>query len=302
MQSSGFVEPKGDRHPSSLQMMECEKLSGDHTVPFDTDCDADSEKSASAFAVEDEVDRTPPSVSVLSFVNIDSYEPDSSGGEEEGWSTDQSSAIQQRLDRICDLGKDFDNFGHSHACVRTQSCRSSDCSAPKVPSKPDQEDTPSQRTGKTYGKHGLLRKVQSGACNESASAGVSSPCSCVEPADADLQEAVQSEMVVRPKVRKLTSEGHLDKQHSQAEEASWKSGAKSSSAPPFFLPHPAASNFLFNIFPEESSLYRAEPTVGQSRLRGNSDHDDDFWEDLEDFEEKCATPEKGDERWSEKYQ
>ncbi|XP_017538358.1 E3 ubiquitin-protein ligase Praja-2 [Pygocentrus nattereri] len=275
---------------SSNIMTECEKWSND------SDCSPSAEKSAGALAVSDEVDRKPPNVGILSFVNIDSYEPDSSGGEEEDLNS--SCAIQKKLDMICHIGKDVDDFSHSHTNMHTEFCKLSDCSAKDMPPKSDQEHTHPQRTGKTYGKYSLLGKLQSDSFNESACNG--GPCSCIDPECNSMQEAVQSEMVVRPKIRKQTSESHLDKtKYTHSEEVSWISVAKSfkstcGSAPPFILSHATKTDSLFNFPLDECTLDKTKWAEQNSKVKANDD-DCDFWEDLDDFGEKCASPEKANE-------
>ncbi|XP_072528794.1 E3 ubiquitin-protein ligase Praja-2 [Salminus brasiliensis] len=281
--------------PSSRKTMDCEKWRSDHTH---------TTNSASAWAVKDEVDRKLASASVLSFVNIDSYEPDSSGGEEEGWSSEQTCVVQKRLDMICDLGKDFDDFGRSHACMCGDFCTFSDCLTKEMLSKPKQGDAHSKRTEQTSGKCDHQGKIQTDT--ESTYSG--GPCSCIDPESSSMPGGVQSEMVVRPKVRKQTSKGHRNRtEHSKVEQESWTSAPKSvkrscGPVPPSVLPH--TTDFLFNFPPGECTVGKTELAESDSKLNIKDDddddddddgHDDDFWEDLEDLEEKCASPEKGEE-------
>ncbi|XP_066513899.1 E3 ubiquitin-protein ligase Praja-2 isoform X2 [Hoplias malabaricus] len=300
--NSGAVNSKAEEDPNKHSsaprtMMDCEKQRNDYKVQFNNDHNISADKCAGAWAVEDELDQRCPSAGVLSFVNIDSYEPDSSGGEEEDLNSDQSCAIRKELAMFCDLGKDCDDFGHAN--VHAEFCKLSDCLAQEMPSKPSREERHSQKSGETKGKYSFLGKVQSDTCSESTYS--SGPCSCIDPESTGVPEAVQSEMVVRPKVRKQTSESHLDKtKYSPLEEASWTSGAKSvkstcGSAPPFICSHENRRDFLFSFPPDECTLETSEQAEQNSQVELHNDvNDDDFWEDLEDIE-KCASPEKGDE-------
>ncbi|KAI4902536.1 hypothetical protein NFI96_013156 [Prochilodus magdalenae] len=290
-ESNSSSDPERDGNPSSSHQTICEKWSSD------LGCNTVAEKSASAWAVSAEVDRKPSGVGVLSFVNIDSYEPDSSGGEEEGFSSHQSCAIQNRPHTICGSGEVLDDFGHSEP--RHEFCKVSDSSAQEIPYKPEQEDELSQRTWN--GTYGHLGKVQSAACHESACSGA--PCSCVGPECTSMQEAGWSEMVVRPKVRRPTSESHLNRTEYCQSEASWISGTKSfkstcGSAPPFILSHAPRTDFLFSFPPERCSLEEKEQAEQKSKVKAKDVgdvEDDDFWEDVQDFEEKCGSLGKGNE-------
>lgn len=282
-----------NRHPhSSHKMLECEKWRRDHIVSFDTN--SRTTNGASAWDVKDEVDGKLASASVLSFVNIDSYEPDSSG-EEEGLSSEQTCVFQKKLDMICGLGKDFDDFGHSHACMDGDFCQFSDRSTKEMLFKPEQGVVHSTRTGKTNGKCDNLGKSQSDTCSKSSfSAG---PCSCIDPECTSMQETtVQSEMVVRPKVRKHTSQSHASKMEhsSRVEKESRTSAARSVKSSSASVP---TFDYFFDFAADERTVDRTKLAVGDG-MKGNHDddgQDDDFWEDLEDLEQKCASPEKGDE-------
>ncbi|XP_026857921.2 E3 ubiquitin-protein ligase Praja-2 isoform X1 [Electrophorus electricus] len=293
-----------DRHKSSSDRV-LDKCN--YTVPFDIGHNTGDEKSAEACAWADGVDQKTSSLSILNFMNIDSYEPNSNGGEAGGTGTDQSCTIQKSLDMISDLGKDFDHLSSSHSYLHTESCKMSDCLAQERNSNgsldTNQAHTLSWRTGKTCESHGLMDKVQSDACNTSTAS--SSPCSCVDLEHTTVKEAVKLEMVVRPKVRKQTSESNLNKRkNSQTEEASWVSSANSvtsmcGSAPPFYVTQKNAdtSQFLFNFLPNECMEFGTLDKKHQMKQnsRARVDDDNDFWEDLEEFVEKNASPEKKNE-------
>uniref|UniRef100_W5KH98 RING-type E3 ubiquitin transferase n=1 Tax=Astyanax mexicanus TaxID=7994 RepID=W5KH98_ASTMX len=277
------------RHPhSSHKLLECEKWRHDHIVSFDT-C---ATNGASAWDVKDEVDGKLASASVLSFVNIDSYEPDSSGGEEEGLSSEQTCVFQKKLDMICGLGKDFDDFGHSHACMDGDFCQFSDRSTKEMLLKPEQGDAHSTRTEKTNGKYDNLGKAQLDTCNKSSySAG---PCSCIDPECTSMQETVQSEMVVRPKVRKQTSQSHASKsEHSQGKKESRTSAARSVKSSCASVP---TFDYFFDFAADERTVDRTKLAGGDSKANDDDGQDDDFWEDLEDLEEQTPL-EEGEIPW-----
>ncbi|XP_031433630.1 E3 ubiquitin-protein ligase Praja-2 isoform X2 [Clupea harengus] len=310
---------------------------------------------------EDERDTVSPNPSTLSFVNIDSYEPDSSGAEEEeddeddelddsGADSDPSGGLQRRLDSmINDLGKDFDYLNGLHSYLRTRLGASGETDAASSSS----QDASSGRDSAESAPEEPSPAAPGWTCHHSNCESV-----CTSSADAEMDRcgaggtkgsevgslkdaentmdvqgfaadtttavaAAATEMVVRPKIRKQTSETHLEKKRSssssssaQAEEALPFGGGggtaarsagkvKCGSAPPFFLTQterPGAA-FLFDLPKPErcrggstQATRSLESAVRRSQTtNGDEDDEDDFWEDLEEFSEKCASARKGDD-------
>ncbi|XP_076140449.1 E3 ubiquitin-protein ligase Praja-2 isoform X1 [Alosa pseudoharengus] len=321
----------------------------------------------------DERNTVSPNPSTLSFVNIDSYEPDSSDAEEDdgdedrelddsGADSDPSAGLQRRLDSmINDLGKDFDYLNGLHSYLRNRLGASGGGEADVAPSS-SQDACGGSRDSAKVAPEELLTTAHGRTRRDSNCETV-----CASSADADMDRcgagpldasglevmgsfkdvenamdaqgssaaagaaaATSAEMVVRPKIRKQTSETHLEKKRpssttsssAQAEEVMpfCGSGAaagrstgkvKCGSAPPFFLTQterPGAA-FLFDLPKPERCRggNSVAPTTSRSQENGASrksqtsradddeEEEDDFWEDLEEFSEKCASARKGDD-------
>lgn len=326
--------------------------------------------------VEEEVEReratVSPNPSTLSFVNIDSYEPDSSDAEEDGENdedhelddsgadSDPSAGLQRRLDSmINDLGKDFDYLTGLHSYLRNRlgasgggddtdvaSCSSQDvCDgrrdlaesaseelSPTAPGRTRRDlncetvcgssvDTDVDRCG--VGTFEMQGSEVAGSLNSAENTMDS------QGSGATASATSTTEMVVRPKIRKQTSETHLEKKRPSSTSSSsaptedmlpFCSGSggtsgrnagkvKCGSAPPFFLTQterPGAA-FLFDLpKPERCRGVGSVPmTRGQENstarksqtTKADEEEEDDFWEDLEEFSEKCASARKGDDRY-----
>ncbi|XP_041916274.1 E3 ubiquitin-protein ligase Praja-2 isoform X1 [Alosa sapidissima] len=320
----------------------------------------------------DERNTVSPNPSTLSFVNIDSYEPDSSDAEEDdgdedrelddsGADSDPSAGLQRRLDSmINDLGKDFDYLNGLHSYLRNRLGASGGGEADVAPSS-SQDACGGSRDSAKVAPEELLTTAHGRTRRDSNCETV-----CASSADADMDRcgagtldasglevmgsfkdvenamdaqgssaatgaaaATSAEMVVRPKIRKQTSETHLEKKRpssttsssAQAEEVLPFCGSggaagrstgkvKCGSAPPFFLTQterPGAA-FLFDLPKPERCRggNSVAPTTSRSQENGASrksqtsradddEEEDDFWEDLEEFSEKCASARKGDD-------
>ncbi|XP_067262232.1 E3 ubiquitin-protein ligase Praja-2 isoform X2 [Chanodichthys erythropterus] len=249
-----------------------------------------------------------PNPEALSYINIDAYEPDSSGAEEEDLSLNPSRAAQKRLDGICGLGENVDSLDDSHPDVFTKISKRSVQTAPSKDSTELRSEEPDfQRTVKANRKVGqlLVCEDQAPKCHgATASAG---PVSYKSTGKTNPEETSQSEMVVRPKIRKQTSETHLERRkRSEKEEVSHLSGSadrnKCGSAPPGFLTQTNPENeFLFDFPPMALSDLNSEDrkSAKDNNTKVDDNDDGDIWEDLENFGEKCEPSTKGDESSSE---
>ncbi|XP_035247674.1 E3 ubiquitin-protein ligase Praja-2 isoform X1 [Anguilla anguilla] len=281
------------------------KLKGEQAMACDSQPSSGSSKSSEACAwpaLQDE-DSNPSNGSVLSFVNIDSYEPDSSEAEEDGLSSDPSLGLQKRLDdMICELGKEFDYLSGLQSYLYTKSCEEP---------KPSQKDAGELRQdGSAF--HRSLSEGEEGASSSSDPGdGPGEPDQSVASVSPDGlkgpdcgSDRAEAEMVVRPKIRKQTSEGHLEKRKCSQPEARHpfarqQGGNKCGSAPPFFLTQTERprNEFLFD-FPlmefKASEPLKGEREDSETCCRRKPDAEDKLWENMEDFDEKCASLMKGD--------
>lgn len=383
-------EASGRKQSSSRGAMEAvssgihrKKLRSDHAVaPEPVLRERGAEASAWPLTedMEEEVEReratVSPNPSTLSFVNIDSYEPDSSDAEEDGENDedrelddssadlDPSAGLQRRLDSmINDLGKDFDYLTGLHSYLRNRlgasggggddtdvaSCSSQDvcdggrdlaesASEQLSPAAPERTrcdlncetvcassaDTDMDRCG--VGTLEVKGSEVAGSLNSAENSADAHGSSATASA------ASSTEMVVRPKIRKQTSETHLEKKRTSSTSSSSAlaeetlpfcrgggSGGisgrstgkvKCGSAPPFFLTQterPGAT-FLFDLPKPERcrggggnvpmTRSHANGTARKSQTtKADEDDEDDFWEDLEEFSEKCASARRGDDRY-----
>lgn len=238
---------------------------------------------------------------VLSYINIDAYEPDSSGAEEEDLSVNPSHAIHERLNCvITKLEDNADSLDDFHSEVFTLTNKDTECLAQAAPT--ELYDEPClQRTVKEN-----VGEDQAPKCHVST-AGAGS-ASWKRTGNVNPEETLQSEMVVRPKIRKQTSETHLERRkHSDRKEASHLSDTsvrnKCGSAPPGFLGQTnPESEFLFDFPPmalnDLSSLEKKPEDGRHAPVDGN---DDNICEGLEDFGRKCDSSVKGERRYSMYY-
>ncbi|KAL0192491.1 hypothetical protein M9458_010787, partial [Cirrhinus mrigala] len=100
-----------------------------------------------------------------------------------------------------------------------------------------------------------------------------------------------------PKIRKQTSETHLERRKRSEKEEVGR--FKCGSAPPGFLAQTSPKNeFLFDFPPMALSDLNSENRINEDDNNAKVEEDDDgdeIWEDLEDFGEKCDPSTKGDE-------
>ncbi|XP_042158051.1 E3 ubiquitin-protein ligase Praja-2 isoform X2 [Oncorhynchus tshawytscha] len=307
------------RKPSEALSIHYKKLKCDQPVACDQDQNV-LKKSAEASAWPISEDSNPSNSSVLSFVNIDAYEPDSSGGEEEeGQSSDLSHGLQKRLDdMIFELGKEFDYLSGLHSYLYTKSCEGTDCSLRDTESVKDSRTDPKSDSNTeepppegNISEHNATDHMENGTEDhhipDDLAAG-GSPIGPKGPAELgnDNQRGTQSEMVVRPKIRKQTSETHLEKRKSSHREevdsglAKQASKTKCVSAPPFFLTQTERPNqeMLFDFPQTESNGFSPIERWrehGDAGSKIHSDEEDEIWEDLEDFNETCAPFMKAEE-------
>ncbi|KAJ7986994.1 hypothetical protein DPEC_G00334160 [Dallia pectoralis] len=303
------------------------KLKSDQPLSFDQDqngCKKSAEASAWPIPEDDDDDSSPSNTSVLSFVNIDAYEPDSSEGEEEeevveeevvddegGQGSDPSEGLQKRLDdMIFELGKEFDYLSGLHSYLYTKSCDGTDFSQMDTESVKDCShiDTVSVKDPRTDLQCGAEEPremahpenfpMDPDTTEDLVAKGPAVPPKGVAELGSDDQRGAQSEMVVRPKIRKQTSETHLEKRKSDEEgvrcgSAKQTGQTKCLSAPPFFLTQTErpSQDFLFEFPRTDLNGFRPIERRfqrGESRGKVVSDHEEDIWEDLEDFNETCA--------------
>ncbi|XP_036385027.1 E3 ubiquitin-protein ligase Praja-2 [Megalops cyprinoides] len=315
--SSNMVHPETKLNAEAPGRTQADSLKGAEPSAFSykklkggqaADCDAEhlfgSKKSSEACAwptLEDE--DNPSSPSVLSFVNIDSYEPESSDGEEDELSADPSLGLQRRLDdMICELGKEFDYLSglHSYLCAKSPGGSSSEGDGEEPDGAPGRGSPRADEDGARPSN-----AVSDGPEEPEGSLAGVSPVG-QESADRESDPAAtEAEMVVRPKVRKQSSESQLEKRKCSQPEAGRGSrqlaGSKCGSAPPFFLTQTGRPReFLFDFPQTACSVCESTPLEGkredaETGRRPKAGNQDDLWEDLEDFNEKCASLMKGDD-------
>uniref|UniRef100_A0A672K8E2 RING-type E3 ubiquitin transferase n=1 Tax=Sinocyclocheilus grahami TaxID=75366 RepID=A0A672K8E2_SINGR len=276
----------------------------DQVVPYDRKYYSGIEKSEQA-RVWPISDDPKPNPEALSYINIDAYEPDSSGAEEEDSSLNPSPAAQKRLDGICELGGN--SLDHPNVPIFSKIRKHSVQMAPsKSATDLCCEQPDFERTVKANRKVSplLVGEDQAPKCHGVTASFV--PASYKSTGKTNPEETFQSEMVVRPKIRKQTSETHLERRkRSEKEEVSHLSGAavrdKCGSAPPGFLTQTSPENeSLFDFPPMALSDLNSEDrkNEGDDNAKVDEEEDDEIWEDLEKFGEKCDPSTKGDERYS----
>ncbi|XP_073697084.1 E3 ubiquitin-protein ligase Praja-2 isoform X2 [Garra rufa] len=281
----------------------------DQVVPHDRKYYSGMEKSEQARVWPISEDPK-PIPEALSYINIDAYEPDSSGAEEDDLSLNPSQAAQKRLDGICELGGN--SLDDSHPNVFSKISKRSVQIAPSKSSTdlccavPDFERTVK---AKSKVRPLLVDEDQAPKCHEVTAS--SAPASYESTGKTNPEETFQSEMVVRPKIRKQTSETHLERRkRSEKEEVSHLSGlagrSKCGSAPPGLLAQTSPKNeFLFDFPPMALSDLNSEERTNEdddiAKVEEENDDDDEIWEDLENFGEKCDPSTKGDESSSSEY-
>ncbi|XP_051552069.1 E3 ubiquitin-protein ligase Praja-2-like isoform X6 [Myxocyprinus asiaticus] len=274
----------------------------DQVVPYESNYHSDIDRNNQTRVwPQHEEPKTLTSPEVLSYINIDAYEPDSSGAEEEDLSSNPSQAAQEkRLDGlICELGVNVDSLEdseHSPQVAPSKTSTELSCGEPD-----------SRRTVKANRKVAqlLVGEDHVPKCQGvTASAG---PVSFKNVGNTDPEEIFQSEMVVRPKIRKQTSETRLERRkRPEKEEKGHLSGSvvrnKCGSAPPGFLAQTSPEReFLFDFPPLTlNDLNPLQRTREDGCNTTKDDDDDEIWEDLKNFGEKRVDiSEKGHESSSE---
>ncbi|XP_051981776.1 E3 ubiquitin-protein ligase Praja-2-like isoform X1 [Xyrauchen texanus] len=272
----------------------------DQVVPYDSNYHSDIDRNNQARVwPQHEETKTQTSPEVLSYINIDAYEPDSSDADEEDLSSNPSQAAQEkRLDGlICKLGVNVDSLEdseHSPEVAPSKTSTELGCAEPD-----------SHRTVKANRKVGqlLVGEDHVPKCQGvTASAG---PVSFKNVGNTDPEEIFQSEMVVRPKIRKQTSETRLERRkRPEKEEKGHLSGSvvKCDSAPPGFLAQTSREReFPFDFPPLTlNDLNPLQRTREDSCNTTKYDDDDEIWEDLKNFgEKKVDISEKSHESSSE---
>lgn len=231
----------------------------------------------------------PKSPEVLSYINIDAYEPDSSSAEDEDLSLNPSQAIHERLNHmISELEDNADSLD-----VFTLTNKDTECLAQAAPTELYDEPCLQRTVKETVGRL-LVGEDQAPKCHGVTAGAGSASASCKSTGNVNPEETLQSEMVVRPKIRKQSSETHLERRkRSDRKEASHLSDTavrnKCGSAPPGFLGQTnTESEFLFDFPPMAlNDLNSPEKKPEDGRHAAVDGNDDNICEGLEDFGRKC---------------
>ncbi|XP_057206604.1 E3 ubiquitin-protein ligase Praja-2 isoform X2 [Triplophysa rosa] len=247
----------------------------DQVVPYNH-CNIETNEQERVWPITKEKPKRPE---VLSYINIDAYEPDSSGAEEEDSSSNPSHAIHERLNRMIDnLEDNADSLDDLHSNVFTFKNNDTECLAQAAPTELYCDEP--QRTVKENIDQLLVCEDQA----HGVTAGAGS-ASCQSTGNVNPEEL----LVVRPKIRKQTSETHLERRkHSDKREASHLSDTtvrnKCGSAPPGFLGQTSPeSDFLFDFPPmalSDLNSFEKKPEDGSNAAVGGND--DNVCEGLED--------------------
>ncbi|XP_028827749.1 E3 ubiquitin-protein ligase Praja-2 isoform X2 [Denticeps clupeoides] len=237
------------------------------------------------FALEEEA-RGPPNPGVLSFVNIDSYEPESSEGEDElemsiGLQNQGSDSLSERLHSFVwttSQGAECTYLERQSERNDTQTAEAAEfcltkCANGKTDCTSGGDIRPDEFEAHTARSSGP--DVLRGAESTSTTSSSGNP---------------GAEMVVRSKIRKQTNETRREKRRSrQADVAAGRAGSKgeSDSAASLFLTQERLSTFLSSDLPhlcggEELQENNGGSSTAQPRER------DDLWQGLDDFTAKCG--------------
>ncbi|KAL4617570.1 E3 ubiquitin-protein ligase Praja-2-like, partial [Arapaima gigas] len=252
--------------------------------------------------------------SLLSFVNIDSYEPESSEGEgeEDETSSDQLLALRTNVDDII-LGKEFDYIRDVDSYLYTKSQQEAACSPEGASSETDVKVLSPEMRGlqrKVSGNEqstGLSRVPTDRLGEGDKSEAVATCPSRRKSLDRKDPRTSQGEMVVRPKVRKHTSENCVEKRkRSQPPETcsghlKQVANRKCSSAMSFFLTEAERpeKELVFDFPQSDCTPGEVKPPEEKGEDAencGKIKDEDELWEDLEDFDEKCAAFVQADSR------
>ncbi|NXC41437.1 PJA2 ligase, partial [Penelope pileata] len=173
----------------------------------------------------------------IAFVNIDSYEPDSSDGEDDDGqdqlclAREEASVLQETLDNmVSELEKDVESLNHLQSQLSTLNHRFSRECCEEVGPVPltryfNTESDLSHSNSRTFKKspaedQAILKSNLSGASCETQQVKVVdtgngifvTTCNKLNVSDGDTEQGNSPELVVRPKIRKLNPTSQLDRE------------------------------------------------------------------------------------------
>ncbi|XP_039615347.1 E3 ubiquitin-protein ligase Praja-2 isoform X1 [Polypterus senegalus] len=258
------------------------------------------------------------------IVNIDSYEPDSSDGEEEILSATSEShpVLQKQLDNmINELEKEFDYLSGLQSYIYSKTREEVEAASKNYCSEVCLKDC-CQNSDKVYGEipsdseDKLVKTDQHMSGDIIGNAPSGNGCSLPKLFDCKgLQDSGAPEMVVRPKVRKQNNsdleqkklELSRDNQQSNNHQKYTAVGSDQCSQ----SPHTKTREMEKESFSEPSNSeqekrrpkdYRSKNEVTnlcqhiiEGEQEDDDDDDDDFWEDLDDFSKKCGASRTGND-------
>ncbi|XP_034780476.2 E3 ubiquitin-protein ligase Praja-2-like isoform X2 [Acipenser ruthenus] len=304
----------------SFKMLEDEQISSNNS---ENGSGPKKSSEACAWPTLEDNETCPRSPAGPGFVNIDSYEPESNGGEEDDLSVDSSigtrPGLQKRLDNmICELEKEFDYLSGLHSYLYTKSCeevepvpRNGCCGTDLEESSENNrmfQRRLSRLTEESLDKSKCDEKLNELDIAEAASTPVSDRSIQISDGNND-QGSSSSEMVVRPKVRKQHGEGNLERRkRSQSDDS--KHGT-SRPKKPLDGQWSANTPFLMTHTEKVSKESRCESARTESASKGakqaegkkkaielqscKHDEEDDLWEDFEELQKSCASFGKDDD-------
>uniref|UniRef100_A0A8C4SNT8 RING-type E3 ubiquitin transferase n=1 Tax=Erpetoichthys calabaricus TaxID=27687 RepID=A0A8C4SNT8_ERPCA len=265
------------------------------------------------------------------IVNIDSYEPDSSDGEEEILSATSEAhpVLQKQLDNmINELEKEFDYLSGLQSYIYSKTHEEVEATSKSYCSEVCLKDC-CQNSDKVYGEISsdsedkLVKTDQHMSGNIIGNAPSGNVCSLPKLFECKgLQDSGAPEMVVRPKVRKQNNIGdieqkklELSRDNQQSNNHQKYTGVASDQCSQ--SPNTKTREMEKESFSEPSNSeqekhrpkdYRSKNEVTnlcQRIIEGereeeddddDDDDDDDFWEDLDEFSKKCGASRTGNER------
>ncbi|XP_018603670.1 E3 ubiquitin-protein ligase Praja-2 [Scleropages formosus] len=225
-----FLNRKQPVSTKDSEALNCKIFMCDQVMDCDPQILLGSKESSDThvWATEEKKDDSPHGSNMLSFVNIDSYEPDSSDGEEEDeTSTNQSLGLQKRVDdMISELEKEFDHLGDVNSYLYTTTWEEAACSTEEASSEKDIKVLSPERRG--FQRLGLVNEqsidlshVHSNTPSKQDESESEVCLSHHKSLDCKDSRTSQGEMVVRPKVRKQIDciPGELKPQEEKREDA-----------------------------------------------------------------------------------
>uniref|UniRef100_A0A8C9QXN6 RING-type E3 ubiquitin transferase n=1 Tax=Scleropages formosus TaxID=113540 RepID=A0A8C9QXN6_SCLFO len=304
-----FLNRKQPVSTKDSEALNCKIFMCDQVMDCDPQILLGSKESSDThvWATEEKKDDSPHGSNMLSFVNIDSYEPDSSDGEEEDeTSTNQSLGLQKRVDdMISELEKEFDHLGDVNSYLYTTTWEEAACSTEEASSEKDIKVLSPERRG--FQRLGLVNEqsidlshVHSNTPSKQDESESEVCLSHHKSLDCKDSRTSQGEMVVRPKVRKQVSVNCVKKRtSSQSGEISSglvkrPANKKCSSALPLFRAEAERlkKEFIFD-FPQidciPGELKPQEEKREDAEIYSKIEDEDEQWEDVEDTVEKYAT-------------